>query len=100
MFVIVYEFTVKKTHLDSFPPLWNKLTLLVKELSASRGARLHQASACSWIGYAEWPTRDSWENSNLNQEAVSQLRKQLSDSCDDIQIVYQLDVMDDLLTGG
>ena len=97
MFVIMYEFNVKKDLADRFTQLWKKLTLLVDELSDSLGARLHKASDTLWIGYAQWPTKDSWENSNLNQKAISELRAELFDVCDDIQIIYQLEVAVDLL---
>jgi hypothetical protein len=98
MFVVMYEFTVKSGQAERFIPLWHDLTLLVTELSNSHGSRLHKASDISWIGYAEWPSRDAWENSDLTQNEITQLREQISTACDDIQIIYQLDVIDDLLT--
>jgi hypothetical protein len=97
MFVIMYEFIVKTGQAEHFTQLWHNLTLLVTELSDSHGSRLHQASDTTWIGYAEWPSRDSWENSDLTQNEIAQLREQISAACDDIQIIYQLDVVDDLL---
>jgi quinol monooxygenase YgiN len=97
MFVIMYEFTVKKDETATFKQLWHELTLRIRELSNSLGSRLHQESDTTWIGYAQWPSRAAWEDSNLNQAEMTELRQQIFEACEDIQIIHQLDVVDDLL---
>jgi hypothetical protein len=97
MFVVMYEFNLKIDQTEVFIKLWHQLTLRVTELSNSQGARLHKASDTMWIGYAQWPSRDAWDDSNLTQPEITDLRQQIFEVCDDIQIIYQLDVVDDLL---
>ena len=97
MFVIIYEFIVKKDETEKFTQLWHELTLRVSALSNSLGARLHKASDTTLIGYAQWPRRTAWEDSNLTQVEITELRQKIFEICEDIQIIQQLDVIDDLL---
>ena len=98
MFAIIYEFDVNTTNSESFLETWHTLTLRVKTLSESAGSILHKLNDTTWVAYASWPSKDSWEQSDLNQAEMVRLREQLLSLCDDIRIVYQLDVVNDLIS--
>jgi heme-degrading monooxygenase HmoA len=98
MFAIMYEFTVKPENAADFTQIWRSLTLLISELSNSKGSRLHNINPTHWIAYALWPSREAWEESDLNQPEIVTLRQNLLDVCEDIRIIYQMDVVEDLIS--
>lgn len=98
MFAILYEFEVKLENETAFTKLWHTLTLRIKELSTSSGSRLHKLNDTIWVAYALWPSKEDWEKSDLNQDDMVEMRNLLIGLCDDIKIVYQLDVFDDLIS--
>lgn len=97
MFALIYEFDVNTRNTENFLQTWHVLTSRVKALSESAGAMLHKLNDTTWVAYSNWPSKESWEKSDLNQEEMVILREQLFSLCDDIRIAYQLDVVDDLL---
>ena len=51
MFCVIYRFTVKPDHEAQFR----------RHNAGGRGSRLHRANADEYIGYAQWPDRQMWE---------------------------------------
>jgi heme-degrading monooxygenase HmoA len=101
MFCVIYEFEVNPMKENEFKKIWHQLTLLIKEFRGGLGSRLHKDTMKPniWVGYAQWPSEDVWNNPDpANEENLAQLRDRLRETCIDIRPVYQLDVVDDLLS--
>jgi hypothetical protein len=100
MFVIVYEFTLKNNAQQDFISLWNSLTTIMKHNTHTLGARLFSVTDSVMVAQAEWPTKAAWEDSQLSQPQAIELRERMMALCEDIQIIYQLDLVSDQLGYG
>jgi quinol monooxygenase YgiN len=62
LFCVIYELKVKPEMEQKFRDAWRKVTLDVMNECGSLGARLHKSDDGSWIAYAQWPDRESWQH--------------------------------------
>lgn len=60
-FVAVYWWRVKPGFEDQFRNAWRRGTELIRQKYGSLGSRLHQDEDGRFIGMAEWPDRESWQ---------------------------------------
>jgi quinol monooxygenase YgiN len=100
MFYVIYEFTVDAAVSSEFEKLWHDLTIEIRNNSGGLGSRLHKAlnKPNSWVAYAQWPDKKTWENAApLNVTSQASVRKRMREVCSDIEVVYQLEMTDDLL---
>lgn len=61
MHAIVYRWRVKDGSEDAFTRAWAQLTDTIRGRCGSFGSRLHRAEDGSWVAYAVWPDRATWE---------------------------------------
>lgn len=69
MFIAIYKFVVKAGYEEAFVAAWKKRTEGIYRVSGSLGSRLHRDRYGQFIGYAQWPSREAWQdigNSPLN----------------------------------
>lgn len=98
MFCVVYSFQVKPNLNDQFIKAWHDLTNIIYNNAGSLGSRLHRESNNHYVAYAQWPDKESWENASAKLPEESKFISQLmKDSCEKIETLYDLDVIDDLL---
>jgi heme-degrading monooxygenase HmoA len=98
MFVAVYSFKVKEEAYNHFLNSWEALTRLIYQYEGSLGSRLHRADHQLYIGYAQWPDRETWSASgNKLPEEAQHWRQMMRDSCEEISTVYTMEVAADLL---
>ncbi|MDF2158415.1 antibiotic biosynthesis monooxygenase [Algoriphagus sp. CAU 1675] len=97
MFIAVYSFKVKPGEEDTFIEAWKALTELIYKHKGSRGSRLHLSSKNTYIGYAKWPDRETWQSLKTLPIEAEVLRKKLGESCEEITTVYEMEVVEDLL---
>lgn len=100
MFYVIYEFTVDAAAQGEFEKLWHDLTIEIRNNSGGLGSRLHKAlnKPNCWVAYAQWPNKEIWENAApLKVTSQASLRKRMREVCNDIKVVYQLEMTDDLL---
>ena len=96
MFVALYTFTVKAGSEDKFRDAWGCLTEAIFATHGSRGSRLHFGEGGIWFAYAQWPSREVWEQAraqpSANAEASADMRECLAgpietllgEVCDDL----------------
>lgn len=97
-FSVIYSFSIIEGKEKDFVAAWTALTHLIYEFEGSYGSRLHKASGQLYIGYAQWPDRASWERSgNKLPEAANEFRKQMRESCSEINTEHEMMVVEDLL---
>lgn len=101
MFAILYSFQVKPGQEPQFETAWETLTRLFLEHANSLGSRLHKPLNGTYIAYAQWPDRQTWERSGerLPTEAEA-VRQAMGQACHKISILEQLEVARDLLRQG
>jgi hypothetical protein len=98
MFAVLYSFEVIAGKNDDFIKGWSGLTKLIYQYENSLGSRLHQTSPNTYIAYAQWPDKLTWENAgnNLPSSAVH-FRKLMKQSCSKISTDKELHLIEDLL---
>ena len=100
MFCVVYEFEVTPNSENEFKKIWHDLTLIIKETRGGLGSRLHKDKSKRniWIAYAQWPNETAWKKPapHIEDRHVI-LGNRMKEICINIRIIYQLDVIDDLL---
>lgn len=98
MFSVIYTFDVKPGAENDFVEAWSALTELFKEHAGSGGSRLHKASTGSFVAYAQWPDRQTWEQAaeKLPVEA-GPIREKMRESCQSIGTQFELDTIVDLI---
>lgn len=98
MFIAIYRCQVKSGYEEQFIQNWHKLTQLIYQNQGGLGSRLHQNyhQKNEYIAYAQWPSRELWEQANQQPLDWSEARKLMRESCSHLETIYQLEVIDDL----
>jgi hypothetical protein len=97
MFAIIYRFDVRAGQEKAFEKTWHQLTQLIYEHEGSLGSRLHKDVSGSYIAYAQWPDKMAWEAAGDKLPiAANDIRDAMLANCDNIDVLYQLDVVDDM----
>jgi heme-degrading monooxygenase HmoA len=98
MFVAVYQFDVKEGECEKFKKAWAELTKLIYQYEGSLGSRLHQENETTYIAYAQWPSRQTWENSGSKlPEEANHWRSEMRAACQNIATLHELESDIDLL---
>ncbi len=98
MFAVLYSFKVKIGKDQQFVDSWRGLTKLIYKHEGSLGSRLHKEKEGEYLAYAQWPSKDIWENSGKNMPPeAEQFRVAMRESCLEIKTIHTLSVTDDLL---
>jgi quinol monooxygenase YgiN len=98
MFCLIYRFTVKPGEVDTFLEAWRALTLLIRDHEGGLGSRLHQETPLTYIAYAQWPDRLTWENSGSKlPAAATEIRARMRGAMDKMETLFELPMVDDLL---
>ena len=98
MFAVIYQFEVKKHKDAEFRNAWAALTQLIYEYEGSLGSRLHQDNNHSYIAYALWPDKETWNRSGDHlPDRAHEVRARMREACVTIETLYELDCKMDLL---
>jgi catechol 2,3-dioxygenase-like lactoylglutathione lyase family enzyme/heme-degrading monooxygenase HmoA len=77
MFIALYRWKLKKGKEKEFRKAWSQVTLAIREQCGSLGSRLHRAEDGTWVGYAQWPTKEMWEAARLRGAAAEAARARM-----------------------
>lgn len=81
-----------------FVEAWTRMTEIIYEYEGSYGSRLHRGVGNLFIGYAQWPDRDTWNASGKKlPKAATEVSAKMRECCEQITTVYELSVVKDLL---
>jgi heme-degrading monooxygenase HmoA len=76
-FVVIYRWRLRPGMERQFQQAWEQATPLLMRQRGALGSRLHQAEDGTWVAYAQWPSRQSWEQSraapSIDPEASRQM---------------------------
>jgi len=62
-FAVIYHWRIRNGLEEQFQQAWATTTELFRAERGALGSRLHQVDDGTWVAYAQWPTRQAWENS-------------------------------------
>jgi heme-degrading monooxygenase HmoA len=94
----MYTFEVKSDKKADFERSWKELTMLIYEHTGSLGSRLHKTADGTYMAYAQWPSKEVFDNAKSKlPESANVSRQLMKESCDAIRISYELDLVTDLL---
>lgn len=62
-FAIIYRWRLHPDKEQQFQEVWSRNTPLIIEKCGGLGSRLHKAEDGTWLAYAQWPDKDTWERS-------------------------------------
>lgn len=97
-FTVIYSFKIIEGKENDFINAWTELTKLIYQFADSYGSRLHKVEVQFFIGYAQWPDKETWKNSTDKlPETANSLRRQMRESCSEIKTEYEMNVVKDLL---
>lgn len=98
MYIVIYRFLVKPNQDQVFIESWKGLTALIYKYEGSLGSRLHKEKQNYYIAYAQWPSKDDFENTgNKLPIEANQFRDAMRLSCDKVETLNKLEVVEDLL---
>ncbi len=100
MFAVIYSFKIKEGEQPAFEKYWAEATHFFRDNAGGLGSRLHNKSEQEYIAYAQWPSREMWQNARKKfpESALSVLHS-MRETCEKIETNYELDVVDDFFIG-
>jgi heme-degrading monooxygenase HmoA len=97
MFIALYRWKVKEGREKNFMEGWHQRTKEIYQHCGSLGSRLHQAEDGTWVAYAQWPDRQTYNAAQsvpvIDAEARAMFRESIEESYADTY----MNVIDDLL---
>lgn len=80
MVVYLYRWRLKPGKESQFQKAWSYVTEQLREKCGSLGSRLHKGDDGIWYGYAQWPSVEKREQSNLKHEEITEARRQMKEA--------------------
>jgi len=65
---------------QQFRQAWERGTLLLMTKRGGLGSRLHQAEDGTWVAYAQWPNRETWEQARDLGSVDAEVSRLMSDA--------------------
>ena len=97
MFIAIYEFAVKDGMHQDFIDSWLELTKGIYENYGSYGSRLQRDTSGKYVGYAQWPDRETWATDWSADTSLSPARDAMRACLVDVRTVYEAEVVADYL---
>ena len=97
MFCVVYTWDVAPEHEAAFQAAWSKLTGLIQAHCGGLGSRLHRGEGGRMVAYAQWPSRETWEQSSLKTPEADALRAEMARTGTRAVPPLLLEMVEDLL---
>ena len=82
-FAVVYRFRVRAGDEDRFRRAWARLTEAIRDERGGLGSRLHRADDGTWVAYAQWPDRATWERSRASESADPRASAELAETLEE-----------------
>lgn len=62
-FIVIYRWRLHADKEKQFQQVWSRNTPRIIERCGGLGSRLHKAEDGTWLAYAQWPNKETWERS-------------------------------------
>ena len=97
MFIALYHWKVKDGRVDTFREGWRRRTEEIYQHGGSLGSRLHQAEDGTWVAYAQWPDRQTFDAAQSLPATDAGARLMFRESIEEAYPDIYMTVADDLL---
>jgi len=98
MIAIIYKFELKENQAHNFIEAWKEMTKLIYTHENGLGSRLHKKDEFTYIAYAQWPDKETWDHSGGNLPLRAQgVREKMRGACHKVTVLHELEVVEDLL---
>ncbi len=97
MFIALYHWKVKEGRVDAFREGWRRRTEEIYQQCGSLGSRLHQAEDGTWLAYAQWPDRRTFDAAQSPPATDAGARLMFRESIEESYPDIYMTVADDLL---
>ena len=97
MIVYMYRWRIKKDKAAQFQENWEKVTVILREHCGSYGSRLHIADDGTYVGYAQWPDKDTRDKCKINQPELNAARTLMKDAVEEMLPDICLEIKSDFL---
>jgi quinol monooxygenase YgiN len=97
MFIALYHWKVKEGREKDFRECWHRITEGIYQRSGSLGSRLHQADDGTWVAYAQWPDRQTYDAARSIPVIDAETRAMFRESIEEAYPDIYMNVTDDLL---
>ena len=95
MFTVIQRIEVKPDQRQHFVLCWRTVTEAIETQCGSLGSRLHVTDDGTYIGYVQWPDRDTWQACELPTQ-YAQVDESMRAACASMETLYELEVVMDL----
>lgn len=96
-FAVVYRWKVSESKEAQFRAAWEEVTKAIIEFDGGLGSRLHKASDGTWLAYAQWPSRERWEQASAGTRIAKNAMQQLTDAIEERLPHIELEPVADFL---
>ena len=76
-FVVIYRWRLHPGKERQFQQAWERATPLLIRHRGALGSRLHKSADGTWVAYAQWPSRQSWEQSRVQPAVDPEASRQM-----------------------
>ncbi len=97
MFIAIYEFDVKEGMEQTFITSWLEVTRGIYQYYGSYGSRLQKDKSGKYIGYAQWPDRETWARDWSSDDTLNEAREIMWSCLTGSSTVYEAEVVADYL---
>jgi heme-degrading monooxygenase HmoA len=95
MFIVIERIEVNPEQRQHFVLCWRTVHEAIEEQCGSRGSRLHATEDGTYVGYVQWPDRDTWASCELPAK-YAQVDESMRAACASMETLYELEVVMDL----
>lgn len=97
MYLVIYQFIIKKDSEEAFINAWKEMTDLIYQNEGSLGSKLTKEAQNTYIAIAQWPDQNTFDNAGDNLPAIAEdIRKRMREACEEISVLKKLDLVSDL----
>lgn len=102
-FCVLYRFRVREGAEDDFIQAWAQLTRGIREQRGGLGSRLHRDEDGTFVAYAQWPDRATWQHAqglpSVDAEASERMGRTMTESFAPILLTPGEDLLERLPAG-
>jgi len=97
MFIALYHWKVKEGHEKNFLEGWHRRTEEIYQRCGSLGSRLHKSEDGTWVAYAQWPDRKTYDAAQSIPVVDAEARRVFRESIEEAYPDIYMNVIGDLL---
>jgi len=77
-FCVIYRWALVPEKEQQFVSAWQSMTDEIRTHAGGLGSRLHKADDGTWVAYAQWPDRGTWERADVTTEPAKAAGEQMA----------------------